>query len=59
MFLPYFVDKATVSAARENLDVKFFEFFGFAGDRRQLGRSNEGEITGIEAKEYPLSSEIG
>lgn len=58
LFLPDFVHETAVRAAGKNLYVEFAEFFGFVGDRRQFGGSDEGEISGVKAEEHPLAPEV-
>ena len=53
-FLPYLMDEPAVSARRKYLNSKLFELFGFSGNCRQLGRSNEGKISGVETKNNPF-----
>jgi hypothetical protein len=31
----------------------------FVGDRRHFGRSDEGEIAGVEAEQHPFTGKIG
>jgi hypothetical protein len=49
------VYEAAVGAHRENFAIEFLEFAVPGGDRRQFGRSNEGEITGVETDDNPLA----
>gem|GEM_PF-3830913 len=53
--MPYLIDEPAVNAHRENLDPESLELVFPHGNCRKLGRSNKGEISGIEAEDHPLS----
>jgi hypothetical protein len=49
------VHEPAVGAGGEDLDAEALELRILDRDRGQLRRSNEGEITGVEAEDDPLS----
>jgi hypothetical protein len=53
------MDEFAVYADRENFRAEFLQLVELAGDRRQFGWSDEGEITGIEAEQDPFPEMIG
>ena len=50
MVVPHFVDKVAVDTDREHFYAEVLELLILVGDRRYLGGSDEGEITGVEAE---------
>jgi hypothetical protein len=48
----------TVHAHGEDFDAQFLQRGVLVGDRRHFGRSNEGEVTGIEAEQDPLAEVV-
>jgi len=53
--LPDFVDKTAVRAHSKHFDAQGLQFIIFGSDRCEFGRSDKGEVAGIEAKDDPLS----
>ena len=51
--------EATINAYGQHLNVQILQFLIFDGDRRQFGRSDEGEIARIEADDDPLAFVVG
>ena len=57
--VPHLVDEVAVDADREDLATEILELLILVGDRRHFGRSNKGEVTGIETEEEPLAEVVG
>jgi hypothetical protein len=58
VLVPDLVDELRVDADSDDLDAELLELTVLRGDRRELGRSNEGEVTGIETDEDPLAEKV-
>lgn len=56
---PDFVGEGAVSGGGENLHTELGQLVNFAGDRRQFGWSDKGEIARIETEQDPFAGEIG
>lgn len=57
--VPDFVDEGTIDAYGHDLDAELLKLIEFAGDRRQFGGSNKGEITRIKTDQDPFTQVIG
>ena len=53
------MNEPAVGADGEHFDAQLLQFIIDGSDRCEFGRSDKGEITGIEAEDNPLSFVIG
>jgi hypothetical protein len=53
--VPHFVHKHAVDTDGQNLNAQLLECFIFFGNCRYFRGSDEGEIPGIKAHQYPLA----
>ncbi len=58
-FVPDFVNELRIDRDREHMDIEFLQRRIFGGDRRQFGRSDKGEVAGVEAEHDPVAQRIG
>jgi hypothetical protein len=58
-FLPNFVAEMTVGADGKYIYIQRLEFLVSDGNCRQFGRSNKGEVAGIETDQEPVAFVFG